>query len=429
MTTPSNPDNPIGVDPSRLVAAHRDARSYYRRQFATADGPSRYLTHRGLGPLIGTDSPSMPAVEDPWHLGYAPPGWTNLVDHLTRLDYSPSELIAAGLAVRARTGGLVDVFRDRVMFPIHDPHGKPIAFTGRAPDRATEVPKYLNTTDTVIYHKGQTLYGLGEQRERINAGWAPVLVEGPVDVLAVWLAHPPHTGGGWAAVAACGTSVTEQHVATICTLPGAASHGVTVAFDDDPPGRKATERAWHFLSIHDVDLHAATLPPGADPGDLIVTADMTAVLRDTLSHLARPLVQAVIDIRLGRLTERYPALLTYIEGRVTAARALATLLTDLPAGQILTLATYIADRTGAGIDTVASAVIANVEAAPGRPVPRSSAQSVKGPPMQTPNPDTRPAGPHPRRGRSFPPPSSRSTRQPQPAHPVPGVTRPHRVTR
>jgi DNA primase len=315
------------------------------------------------------------------------------------------------------------------MFPIHDPHGEPIAFTGRAPDRATDVPKYLNTTDTVIYHKGQTLYGLGEQRDRVDAGWAPVIVEGPVDILAVWLAHPQHAAGGRAAVAACGTSVTEHHAATICALPGAARYGVTTAFDDDPAGRKATERAWHLLPIHDVDLHAATLPPGADPGALIATAANTAVLRDALSHRARPLVHAVIDIRLDRLTERYPNLLTHIEGRITAARALATFLTDLPAGQILTLATYIADRTGAGIDTVASTVIANIEAAPGRPVPRSSTQSVKGPPARPADPDARPAGPRPRRGRSFPPPNTRSTRPAQPAHPVPGVTRPHRTTR
>jgi DNA primase catalytic core len=237
MTAPSSPDNPIGVDPARLVAAHRQARTYYRQQLATADGPRRYLTHRGLGPLIPTGPASAFRVEGSWHLGYAPPGWTNLVDHLTRLDYTPSELIAAGLAIRARTGGLVDVFRDRVMFPIHDPHGEPIAFTGRAPDRATDVPKYLNTTDTVIYHKGQTLYGLGEQRDRVDAGWAPVIVEGPVDVLAVWLAHPQQAGVGRAAVAACGTSVTEHHAATICALPGAARHGVTIAFDDDPAGR------------------------------------------------------------------------------------------------------------------------------------------------------------------------------------------------
>jgi hypothetical protein len=84
MTTPmSGQDNPIGVEPARLVAAHRHARAYYRRQLAAADGPRRYLTHRGLGPLIPTGPPSVAGVEDPWQLGYAPPGWTNLVDHLT----------------------------------------------------------------------------------------------------------------------------------------------------------------------------------------------------------------------------------------------------------------------------------------------------------------------------------------------------------
>jgi DNA primase catalytic core len=426
VTTPPSADNPVDVDPARLIAAHRDARSYYRQQLATADGPRRYLTRRGLGPLLRTGPPSGSNVEGPWHLGYAPPGWTNLVDHLTRRDFTPSELIAAGLAIRTRTSGLVDVFRDRVMFPIHNEHGDPIAFTGRAPDLAADVPKYLNTSDTVIYHKGQTLYGLGEQRRRLEAGWAPVLVEGPIDVLAVWISHPQRAGGGRAAVAACGTAVTEHHAAAICALPGAARHGVTTAFDNDRAGRQATERAWHLLTHHDVALRAATLPLGADPGALIVSADQTAVLRDALSHRA-PLAQAVIDIRLDRLTGRHPNLLTHIEGRVTVARALATLLTDLPAGQILHLATYIADRTGVGIDTVASAVIANIEAAPGRPIPRASAQPVKDPPPRPVDPDARPAGPRPRRGRSFPPPNTRTTRPTQHVHPVPGITRPHRT--
>ncbi|MDT5026708.1 MAG: primase [Micromonosporaceae bacterium] len=428
MTTPTlGPDNPIGVDPTRLVAAHRDARGFYRHQLVNADGPRRYLTDRGLGPLTRPDLPWAPGVDSPWHLGYALPGWTNLVDHLTALGYTPSEQIAAGLATRTRTGGLIDKFRDRIMFPIHHHDGAPVAFIGRAAPTATDVPKYLNTADTVIYHKGQILYGLGEQRDRAQTGWAPVIVEGPIDVLAIWLAHPQHAGIGRIGVAACGTSLTEHQTATICALPGATRRGVTTAFDEDPAGRKATERAWQLLPIgHGVDLFAAALPGGADPGDLIVSPDQAAVLRAALSHQARPLVQAVIDIRLDRLTGRHPDLLHHIEGRITAARALADLLTDLPAGQILTLATYIAERTGTGIDTVANAVITNLERAPGKPVPPTPAQPAKDPPPRPGEPDAGPAGPRPRRGRSFPPPGTRSTRPTQ-SHPVPGITRPRRT--
>src|SRR5258705_12537060 len=99
MTTPtSGPDNPIAVDPARLIAAHRDARGFYRNHLIRADGPRRYLTGRGLGLLTRPDLPWAPGVEGPWHLGYAPPGWTNLVGPLTRLGSTPNQFIAAGLA-------------------------------------------------------------------------------------------------------------------------------------------------------------------------------------------------------------------------------------------------------------------------------------------------------------------------------------------
>jgi len=218
------------------------------------------------------------------------------------------------------------------------------------------------------------------------------------------------------------TAVTEHRAATVCALPGARSHGVTTAFDDDPAGRKATDRAWRLLSAYDVDLHAATLPPGTDPGALITTADTIAVLRDALARHARPLVQAVIDIRLDRLTQLHPDLLTYIEVRVNAVRTLAEPLADLPAAQILAMAAYISQRTGASIDTVAHTVIANIEAATARPLPRGTAQPAKGPPARAGDPDAKPADSRPRHLRSFPPPNTRSTRPTQPAHPVPGGT-------
>jgi DNA primase len=145
------------------------------------------------------------------------------------------------------------------MFPIHNQDGHPIAFLGRAaPTAGPDVPKYLNNPDTIAYHKGQTLYGQGEQSDRIAAGAAPTLVEGPVDVLAVWLAHPDASR---IAVAACGTGLTAHHATAVAAMPGAHRHGVTTALDNDDAGRKATQRAWQLLSTHPgLNLYAATLP-------------------------------------------------------------------------------------------------------------------------------------------------------------------------
>lgn len=212
---------------ARIAAAHQEAANFYRDHLLRADGPRRYLNSRGLGVLTRSDRESQIDSGAPWRLGYAPPGWTNLVDHLTAAGYNPAELITAGLATRSRTGATVDLFRDRIMFPIHAADGRPVAFIGRAaPTAGVDVPKYLNTPETVAYHKGQTLYGRGEQTDQIAAGAAPIAVEGPMDVLAVWLAHPD---ADRIAIAACGTGFNAHHAAVVTAMPGAVRQGVTVA--------------------------------------------------------------------------------------------------------------------------------------------------------------------------------------------------------
>jgi DNA primase len=399
MTSPVRYDGgPIRAEPARVVAAHREARRFYRRHLAQAEGPRRYLANRGLGVLTHPRGAGAP-----WHLGYAPRGWTHLVDHLTRLGYTPNELLAAGLASRTRRGRILDTFRDRIMFPIHNPNGEPVAFIGRAaPTAPAHVPKYINSTDTPTYHKGQMLYGVGEQAERIAAGAAPVLVEGPVDVLAIWLTHPDPASR--VAVAACGTGLTADHIASIAAMPGAARHGVTVAFDNDPAGWRGTERAWYLLSGNaGTHLYAAILPDGLDPGDLLTSRDGVKALRSAVGAHARPLAHAVVDLGLHRLTERNPELLTFVEGRVAAARTLTSLLTHLPADQITALIGYIAQRTNTGLETVAEAVIAHLERPP-------TIQSTSSPPEAgADHPGVEVASTPPGRPRSFPPLGSLAT--------------------
>ena len=126
MTTPMRPADPAGIGLARIVAAHREARMFYRDQLLRANGPRRYLADRGLRTLTQPDQPRTRDIDAPWHLGYAPPGWTNLVDHLTAAGYTPTELVAAGLANPSRTGHIVDLFRDRIMFPIHNQDRKSV---------------------------------------------------------------------------------------------------------------------------------------------------------------------------------------------------------------------------------------------------------------------------------------------------------------
>ena len=224
------------------------------------------------------------------------------------------------------------------MFPVHNPDGHPVAFLGRAaPGAPARVPRYLNTRDTPIYHKGQTLYGLAEQADRI-AGRVGAGHCGRPRRRPRRLAGPPrHRGSAGSRSPPAAPASPRHHVATIAAMPGATRHGITAAFDNDPAGRAATLRAWQLLPIGaGIDLYAARLPDGADPADLIAT-NQTATLRAALSHQADPLVEAVIDLRLDQLIGYHPDLLDHPGGQVMAARALAHLLIDLPADQIVAL--------------------------------------------------------------------------------------------
>jgi DNA primase len=227
----------VRVAPERLVALHEAAASWYQSQLLSplGDGPRGYLEARGLGQIV---RPTGGEAHDPWQVGYAPDNWTALVDHLGTVGFSDSELEIGGLAIRTRNGNLIDRFRDRIMFPIRNADGRVIAFIGRAPDdRDDQTPKYINSPNTAIYHKADSLFGLGSQA---LADRRVVLVEGPLDVLAVHAAVP-----GVDAVAPCGTALTEQQA----NLLGAAGvQELVVAFDSDQGGRAAARKGIRNLA-------------------------------------------------------------------------------------------------------------------------------------------------------------------------------------
>ena len=143
-------------------------------------------------------------------MGYAPAGWRALIAYLRGLGYGDAVIQAAGLARRTRRGALVDFFRDRAMFGIRWPDGTLAGFTGRArPGGDRPGPVYLNSRTTGLYHKGSLLFGLYEGRRALAAGARPVLVEGPLDAIAVSAAGP------YAGVSPCGTALTPAQVAQL----------------------------------------------------------------------------------------------------------------------------------------------------------------------------------------------------------------------
>jgi DNA primase catalytic core len=286
------------VSEERMIQVNRLSLAYFRRHFPSS-WAQQYLADR-FGEDITNDSRFQP--------GQAPAGWTNLVDHLRRHRVTDQEMTITGVAAMARTGRLIDRFRDRVVFPIiHD--SQILGFVGRRHPDLTDAdragPKYLNTGDTPLFHKGAQLFGALENQP--SNGVIPVIVEGPMDAIAVTLASQ----GRYLGVAPLGTSLTGEQAHQLARI-GAQP---IVATDADLAGRIAAERDYWMLSCYRLDPLHARLPGGTDPADLLALAGPTG-LTEALAA-AQPLAEQLIGERLKNLP---PADALLEAARVVAAR-------------------------------------------------------------------------------------------------------------
>lgn len=229
------------------------AAAYYRRQLRThpkGQTAIDYLKGRGLSGEIAAE----------YGLGYAPPGWDNLTAGLGAGYAEPARLAAAGLLIEKEGGGHYDRFRDRVMFPIRDLRGRVLGFGGRV--LGDETPKYLNSPETAVFHKGRELYGLHEARNAVRHLERLLVVEGYMDVMML-AQHGIHY-----AVATLGTATTAEHLERMFRLVPE----VVFCFDGDRAGRQA---AWRALEVALPVLREGRqarfmfLPEGEDPDTLI----------------------------------------------------------------------------------------------------------------------------------------------------------------
>ena len=220
---------------------------YHDRLLNDADArPARdYLRSRGLSGEVARR----------FKLGWAPDDWDRLARDLGR----PAEVLAeVGLAFRNRRNRVQDSFRARVMFPIFSDSGEALAFGGRILPGSDDPAKYKNSSETPIYSKSKTLYGLNWAKQEASKLDQVVVCEGYTDVIGF------HQAGVARAVATCGTALTEDHVRI---LKRYASR-VVLAFDADSAGQSAAERFYEWEQQHQVEVSVARLPAGADPGDL-----------------------------------------------------------------------------------------------------------------------------------------------------------------
>ncbi len=288
------------VSRERMIEINDMAQAFFETRFADSWGRD-YLTGR-----FGIDL----AGDERFRPGQAPAGWTNLVDHLRARGVSDTEMIATGVATEASTGRLIDRFRDRVMFPVIN-QSQVLGFVGRRRPDLTDAdkggPKYLNTADTPLFHKGAQLFGVVD--ELLAEGAVPVIVEGPMDAVAVTIA----SAGLYVGVAPLGTSLTDAQA----TQLAAVGRDPIVATDADLAGQVAAERDFWMLTPHGLDPGFARFPDGLDPADLLAQHGPAALTAAVAS--GQPAFRALGD---QLLTERLDNLAPE-QARVAAMRILS----------------------------------------------------------------------------------------------------------
>ncbi len=195
-----------------------------------------------------------------WRIGYAKDEWRALKIHLTGKGYTEAQMLAAGLIKKTDSNKeSYDVFRDRIMFPIMDPSGRVVAFSGRTLKKDDGIPKYVNSPETELYQKSEILYGYDKAKQGIRHYDFSLIVEGQFDLVLA------HQAGYANTVAVSGTAFTPHHLALLERL----SSRIVLALDSDRAGIAAVKRISGVMLAHGMDIKVARMEGGKDPADII----------------------------------------------------------------------------------------------------------------------------------------------------------------
>lgn len=248
-------------------------------------------------------------------IGYAPDGWSNVLDKFGKSPEAVERLLATGLIIRKDNGQHYDRFRDRIVFPIRDARGRTIGFGGRT--MGDGEPKYLNSPETVLFHKGRELYGLYEARQALRQIEQLVVVEGYMDAVAL-ARH-----GIDFAVATLGTATTSEHLNRLFRL----TDNVCFAFDGDRAGRKAAWRALENalpLIREGRQIRFMFLPEGHDPDSYVNELGTDAFLEALDRGMA--LSEFMIEELAGQVD------MATVDGRARLAELARPLVNKIPTG-------------------------------------------------------------------------------------------------
>jgi DNA primase len=288
----------------RLLRVTEVACEFYHRLLVEdpVGRPARsYLRHRGFDGELARQ----------FKLGWAPAAWEALAKHLQEKGFDPKWARDRLGLVRASNEGRgdYDLFRRRLLFPILDERGRPVAFGGRILEG--DGPKYINSPESPIYHKGRVLYGLYQARDAMRHKGEAIVVEGYFDQLALYRAGFHNT------VATCGTALTPDHVRLLKRF----SDRVLLLFDQDSAGHKATFRAMEVLLPEGLQVSVVTLEPGEDPDSFLRNHDAQQMQQRL--DAARSVVEVFIEQTLAEHGED-------IEGRARAVEKILVKLQLLP---------------------------------------------------------------------------------------------------
>lgn len=228
------------------------------------------------------------AMIETFHLGASPDRWDGLLKTIQSKGLDPRPFIDAGLLKPRDDGSAYDALRNRIIFPIHDPAGRVVAFGGRIIDPEDQ-PKYLNSPETRLFNKSATLFALFQASRLIQASQRALITEGYMDAIAC------HQGGFTNAVATLGTSLTRDHATILRRL----CHTVILLFDGDSAGQRATDRAAEIFFAEPIDVRIATLADhtdAKDPDELLKRPDGPQVFSRVLDNATD-----LLDYRFARL--------------------------------------------------------------------------------------------------------------------------------
>jgi DNA primase len=243
-------ENPAEYRYSGLLYDLNDqAKHYYKKSLAAAPVAKKYLDERGL---------KTETIET-FEVGWAPNEPEGLSMHLLNNGAAPQDLIQAGLAIKTERGLMLDRFRGRIMFPIHNHLGKVVGFTGRILPQLDkgDMGKYINSPETPIFQKSKLLYGFWKSKDAIREAKSAVLMEGQMDFLMSYQSRLLNV------VASSGTALTSDHLRVIHRL----AEEITLCFDTDAAGAEAAERAIDLAETNDFSVKVATFKDFKDAAD------------------------------------------------------------------------------------------------------------------------------------------------------------------